>query len=91
MEKARRKKLDKDYETFYMEVERELHNRIKFEVPYYKLGFFGSPIRSTVLLQPTQNTLMNIIESPFFIMSLEEVELACFERMIVGNCKYFII
>lgn len=27
---------------------------------------------------------MNIIESPFFIMSLEDVELACFERMISG-------
>lgn len=31
---------------------------------------------------------MNIIESPFFIMSLEEVELACFERMI-GRLKNF--
>nr|pir 138K protein - Tetrahymena thermophila [Tetrahymena thermophila]AAS65456.1 p138 [Tetrahymena thermophila] len=88
MEKARRKKLNKDFEAFYKEVENQLGDKIKFEVPYANLGFYGSPSRSTCLLQPTQNTLMNIIEFPFFIMSLEEVELACFERMI-GRLKNF--
>lgn len=53
MEKARRKKLNKDFEAFYKEVETQLGDRIKFEVPYSNLGFYGSPIRSTCLLQPT--------------------------------------
>lgn len=50
MEKARRKKLNKDFEAFYKEVESQLNGRIRFEVPYPNLGFYGSPIRSTCLL-----------------------------------------
>ncbi|EGR30454.1 metallopeptidase family m24, putative [Ichthyophthirius multifiliis] len=82
---------------FYMEaglppedlnVETQIGNKISFEVPYSNLGFHGSAYRSTCLFQPTENTLMNIIETPFFVMSLEDVELACFERMI-GSLRNF--
>lgn len=45
MEKSRRKKLNKDFETFYKEVEKELGDSLKFEVPYPNLAFYGSPVR----------------------------------------------
>ena len=34
------------------------------------------------------NCLINLIESPFFVLTMEEVELACFERML-GGLKNF--
>jgi nucleosome binding factor SPN SPT16 subunit len=50
-------------------------------VPFRDLGFNGTPYRSMVLLQPTGSCLLNIIEWPPFILTLDEVELVHFERV----------
>lgn len=57
---------------------------IQFEKPYRDLGFEGNYNRSRLFLQPTMRTLMNVIESPFFVLSIQEVEIACLERVTPG-------
>ena len=49
--------------------------------PTYR--FHGVPHRSTVLLQPTAQCLVNLTEQPPFIIVLDEVELVHFERVQV--------
>lgn len=59
-------------------------------------SFDGVPHRSTVILQPTTNCLVNMTDQPSFIVTLDEVELVHFERvqvrhvrLVVGVVHYF--
>ena len=36
--------------------------KVDFDTPFRDLGFFGAPFRSTVLLQPTSNALVSLID-----------------------------
>lgn len=55
-----------------------------FDVPYKQLGFYGTPQRSQVFLKPTVHCLVSLSETPFFVMTLDEVEVAYFERIQFG-------
>lgn len=59
-------------------------DQIEFDIPYRELGFYGVPNRGSVLLQPSVHCLVNLVEAPFFVMSMEEIEIACFERVTFG-------
>lgn len=83
-EKAQRKKLNIEFEQFVKTVEQMAKDKITFDIPYRQLGFYGTPFRSNVFLQPTVHCLVNLTEKPFFIMDLDEVEIANFERIQYG-------
>jgi len=57
---------------------------LEFDIPYKDLGFHGVPHRSNVFIQPTVHCLINVIEFPFFVMSLDDVQIAYFERVQFG-------
>ena len=61
-------------------VEALTKEELEFEVPFRDLGFNGAPYRSTCLLQPTSSVLVNAMEWPPFVVTLDEVELIYFER-----------
>ena len=42
------------------------------------------PHRSSVLLKPTLNCLVHLTDAPFFVLTLDEVEVAFFERVQFG-------
>lgn len=50
-------------------------------MPYKELGFWGVPGCNNILLQPTVHCLINVIEYPPFVMTLDEVQIAYFERV----------
>ncbi|KRW98162.1 Peptidase M24, structural domain [Pseudocohnilembus persalinus] len=81
-EKLMRKKLNKDFKLFIRAIQEIDKDSVNFERPYRDLGFDGAPNRATCFLQPTNSCLINVIDSPQFILTLEEVELCCFERMM---------
>eukprot|EP00331_Platyophrya_macrostoma_P013437 CAMPEP_0176433956 /NCGR_PEP_ID=MMETSP0127-20121128/16370_1 /TAXON_ID=938130 /ORGANISM="Platyophrya macrostoma, Strain WH" /LENGTH=741 /DNA_ID=CAMNT_0017816561 /DNA_START=55 /DNA_END=2280 /DNA_ORIENTATION=- len=83
-ERAQRKKLNEEFEAFIRNVENAAKNLIEFDVPYRDLGFQGAPFKSHVSLYPTVHCLVNLTESPFFILNIEEVEWAHFERISYG-------
>jgi nucleosome binding factor SPN SPT16 subunit len=64
---------------------------IEFDIPYRELGFHGVPGRNNVFLQPTVHCLVNLIEAPFFVMTLDEVEIAYFERVAFGLKQFDIV
>ena len=53
----------------------------EFDIPYRELGFYGSPFKSNVFIMPTVNCLVSLAETPFFVLSLNEIEIAHFERV----------
>lgn len=50
---------------------------------YRDLGFWGVPFKSNVFLQPTVHCLISLIETPFFVLTLSEIEICSFERVQV--------
>jgi nucleosome binding factor SPN SPT16 subunit len=64
---------------------------IEFDIPYRELGFHGVPGRNNVFLQPTVHCLVNLIEAPFFVLTLDEVEIAYFERVSFGLKQFDLV
>ena len=48
-------------------------SQIRFDIPYRDLGFHGVPNREMVLIQPTVRCLVNLTETPFFLVELDHV------------------
>lgn len=75
----------KEFEAFIKSIEEQSGDyKIVFEKPQRALGFEGNWNRARLFLQPTPNTLMHVIETSPFILTLSEVEICCFERIIPG-------
>jgi len=82
-ERAMRQKLNEDYHKFTKNVE-DMVGTLEFDIPYRELAFYGVPNKSFVLIQPTVNCLVQLIEPPFFIMSLQDIEICNLERVSFG-------
>ena len=99
-EKIARKKINRQFFKFCKDVE-EFSKRhdpdndevIKFDFPSRELGFTGVPFKSNVLLQPTaQDCLVHLVEGPpFFVLSLDDVEVASFERVMFGLRQFDVV
>eukprot|EP01071_Lankesteria_metandrocarpae_P014084 Lankesteria_metandrocarpae@DN8085_c0_g1_i1.p1 len=81
-EKELKKKLNIQFKRFVEGVEEM--SRIEFEIPYRELAFKGVPKNSQQDLVPTASCLLHLTEWPPFILTLEDVELICFERVAHG-------
>lgn len=80
-ERELRNKLKTAFKSFCEKVEAMTKNQLEFDTPFKELGFPGAPFRSTVTLQPTSGSLVNLTEWPPFVITLEDVELVHFERV----------
>jgi len=83
-ERRHRKKQNKEFKTFASQIAAMSEGSIELDEPFRELGFYGVPFRSNVLLQPTAHTLVHLSETPFFLVSMDEVEFAHFERIEHG-------
>ena len=45
------------------------------------MGFFGSPNHNNVFIMPSAFSLIAIVEKPFFVLLLEEIEIVFIERI----------
>lgn len=80
-ERELRHKLKTAFKSFCEKVETMTKQQVEFDTPFRELGFPGAPFRSTVLLQPTSGSLVNLTEWPPFVITLEDVELVHYERV----------
>lgn len=74
-------RLNQKFEDYVRAIEAFSKRRISFDVPYKELGFTGSYNSNNVLIVPTLRCLVHLTHSPFFVSTLEEVEVAFFERL----------
>ena len=61
---------------------------IKFELPYRELQFSGVPFKSSVTIFPTPSCIISLSELPFFVLTINEIEIIYFER-VSQNLKNF--
>lgn len=89
-ERQMKKRITLQFTTFLKKVEeytkvqstsKNSTAEIEFNVPFRELAFSGVPGKSSVLLQPTTNCLVNLTELPTFVLVLDEVERVHFERV----------
>lgn len=92
-EREKRNKVNAEFQQFVRRVQ-ELWEKdfaelqLEFDIPFRELGFQGVPARSTVFVIPTVNCLVELTETPFTVVSLEDIEIVNLER--VGfNLKNF--
>uniref|UniRef100_A0A7S0S408 FACT complex subunit n=1 Tax=Chlamydomonas leiostraca TaxID=1034604 RepID=A0A7S0S408_9CHLO len=92
-ERERRNKINAEFQSFVKRVQElwekdfpDLH--LEFDIPFRELGFPGVPHRSTAFIMPTVNCLVELVEVPFTVVSLNDIEVINLER--VGfNLKNF--
>ena len=59
---------------------------MEFDIPYRELGFYGVPPhnKSTCYVMPAVNALVELTEPPWFVVPLNDIEVASFERVVYG-------
>mmetsp|Transcript_2075 Transcript_2075/g.3411 ORF Transcript_2075/g.3411 Transcript_2075/m.3411 type:complete len:1085 (-) Transcript_2075:47-3301(-) len=60
----------------------------EYDRPYRKLSFKGVPNKEMVTLSPTVHCLVNLTETPFFVVTLDEIEHIHFERVSSGTKSF---
>jgi nucleosome binding factor SPN SPT16 subunit len=83
-ERQLRKRLNQAFKDFCKKVDTVAKKngfRLEFDIPYRDLGFTGNPHKEMVQLLPTLNCLVNLTETPFFVVDLDHVDHVHFERV----------
>jgi nucleosome binding factor SPN SPT16 subunit len=83
-ERRRRAALNKEFKNFSEQIAEATNGLLDVDIPFRDLGFEGVPFRTNVLLQPTTECLVQLIDPPFLVVNLSEVELAHLERVAFG-------
>ena len=83
-ERQLRKRLNQAFKEFCKKVDavaKKNNYSVEFDIPYRDLGFQGNPHKEMVFIQPTLNCLVNLTETPFFVVDLADVDHVHFERV----------
>jgi nucleosome binding factor SPN SPT16 subunit len=83
-ERQLRKRLNQAFKDFCKKVDtvaKKNNYHLEFDIPYRDLGFLGNPHKEMVFIQPTLNCLVNLTETPFFVVDLSDVDHVHFERV----------
>ena len=84
-ERRRRAALDKEFRSFAEKVQNAApQDSFSVDIPMRDLGFNGVPFRSSVYMQPTTECLVQLVEPPFTVITLDEIEIAHLERIQFG-------
>ncbi|KHN94288.1 FACT complex subunit spt-16 [Metarhizium album ARSEF 1941] len=84
-ERRRRADLDRLFQGFAQKIAEAGRNEgIEVDMPIRELGFNGVPFRSNVFIQPTTDCLMQVVEPPFMVVTIEDIEIAHLERVQFG-------
>lgn len=67
-ERVLRTKLNNLFQDFVHKVETQVEKRgkttLEFDIPYRNMGFFGTPNKEMVFVQPARDCLVNLTEQP---------------------------
>lgn len=84
-ERRRRAQLDKEFKSFAERIaEAGRSDNLSVDIPYRELGFSGVPSRSSVLIQPTTDCLVQLTEPPFTVVTIADIEIVHLEHVQYG-------
>ncbi len=93
-ERQLRRKLNDAFKGFCQKVENVAKKNgfsLEFDMPYRDLGFQGNPHKEMVFIMPTLNCLVNLTETPFFVVDLGDVDHVHFERVTFASKAFDIV
>ncbi|KAK1318818.1 FACT complex subunit SPT16 [Acorus calamus] len=61
---------------------------LEFDQPLRELGFHGVPHKSSAFIVPTSSCLVELIETPFLVITLSEIEIVNLERVGLGQKNF---
>ncbi|KAJ3625344.1 hypothetical protein Zmor_004328 [Zophobas morio] len=85
-ERRLKQRIDQAFKSFTEKVK-----EVTFEQPIRNLGFNGVPGKNNVFLMPTADCLVSLTEQPVHVFPLEDVEVAHFERVRMGNKNFDLV
>jgi nucleosome binding factor SPN SPT16 subunit len=83
-DRSLRKKLNQTFKEFAAKVTKvaaRSQHTLEPDIPYGDLGFYGTPNKEMVFMQPTTYALVNVTDQPPFVVPLSEIEHVHFERV----------
>lgn len=83
-ERKRKALLDKEFKAFAEQISDASRGVLDLDIPFRELGFQGVPFRSAVFCMPTRDCLISLIDPPYLVVTLEEIEIAHLERVQFG-------
>ncbi|KAJ6809960.1 FACT complex subunit SPT16-like [Iris pallida] len=93
-ERDRKNKINMDFQNFV----NKLHDHwgqtqfkafdLEFDQPLRELGFHGVPHKASAFMVPTSSCLVELIESPFVVITLSEIEIVNLERVGLGQKNF---
>eukprot|EP00249_Psilotum_nudum_P024634 c29245_g1_i1 orf=537-3725(+) len=90
-ERERKNKINSEFHVFVKRVSELWEQQqftdldLEFDVPFRELGFHGVPHKSSAFIVPTVNCLVELIEQPFLVVTLNEIEIVNLERVGFGQ------
>ncbi|KAK1680603.1 hypothetical protein QYE76_041451 [Lolium multiflorum] len=61
---------------------------LEFDVPLRELGFHGVPYKASAFIIPTSTCLVELIETPFLVVTLGEIEIVNLQRVGFGTKNF---
>lgn len=93
-ERERKNKINVEFQSFVNRVN-DLWGQpqfngldLEFDQPLRELGFPGVPHKSSVFIVPTSACLVELIETPFLVVTLCEIEIVNLERVGLGQKNF---
>ncbi|XP_057869393.2 FACT complex subunit SPT16 isoform X1 [Cryptomeria japonica] len=90
-ERDRKNKINAEFQGFVKRVT-ELWEQphlkdfeLEFDIPFRELGFHGVPFKATAFIVPTVNCLVELVEIPFLVITISEIEIVNLERVGLGQ------
>ncbi|XP_077211758.1 FACT complex subunit SPT16-like [Tasmannia lanceolata] len=93
-ERDRKNKINTDFQNFVNRVN-DLWGQpqfkglyLEFDQPLRELGFHGVPHKASAFIVPTSSCLVELIETPFLVITLSEIEIVNLERVGLGQKNF---
>ncbi|KAJ3438416.1 fact complex subunit spt16 [Anaeramoeba flamelloides] len=89
-ERALKKRINQVFQNFVSKIEEKVES-LEFDIPYNDLEFTGVVSRYQVTFRPTLSCLVQLSSWPTTVITIDEVEIAYFQRMSFGLKNFDLI
>ncbi|XVF41714.1 hypothetical protein PTKIN_Ptkin01aG0302300 [Pterospermum kingtungense] len=93
-ERDRKNKINMDFQSFVNRVN-DLWGQpqfndldLEFDQPLRELGFHGVPNKASAFIVPTSSCLVELVENPFLVVTLSDIEIVNLERVGLGQKNF---
>lgn len=85
-ERERRNRVNSDFLAFTKRCQEVWEKdfaemELEFDIPFRELGFPGVPFKTSSFVIPTVNCLVDLVETPFLVVTLADIEVVNLERV----------